>query len=155
MIKDKVTTQQTLFTYTTLGKLVDFKDNTLPIVEINDGYTTEIKPAHSCVKLSLQQLGSKVVLVIAENESMPVITGVIESEPVQIVRDTSVQSLSENVIKVDGKIIRLKAEESISIECGKTKITLTKEGKISLKGKYILSRAKKTNRIQGGQVGLN
>lgn len=155
MIKDKVVTQNTLFTYTVLGRLIDFDDNKFPLVEVINGQKSEIYQAYSCVKLTSRRLGDKVVLVIAENESMPIITGVIESDPVEIELNHSEKSLSKNVIKLDGNVLNLKAVEQISLECGQARISLTKDGKITIKGKYLLSRAKKANRIQGGSVELN
>lgn len=154
VIKDKAITHNSLFTYTVLGRLVDFDDNRVPIVEIVNGKSVERHPARSCIKLTSRRLGDKVVLVIAENEAMPIITGVIESEPVEVELENQ-SSITESVIKLDGNVLKLKAAESISLECGQAKITLTKDGKIKIKGKYLLSRAKKANRIQGGSVELN
>lgn len=151
--KDKIATLQPFFTYTTLGRLVDFNNDKQPVVEILNGQRTETHIARSCVKLSAVQLGAEVVLVLtAQNE--PIITGVIDAEPVDIQAEEN-PLLSANLMRVDGRIVDLKATERISLQCGDAKITLTKDGKITIKGKYLLSRAKKANRIQGGSVELN
>ncbi|QBH97027.1 hypothetical protein EKN56_11850 [Limnobaculum zhutongyuii] len=154
MIKEKISKLNRLFTYTTLGRLVDFKDDKHPVVEISDGTLTETHLARSCIKLTKVQLGSEVVLLLVGDNS-PVITGVIEAEPVEIVIEEQAPIFPKNVITVDGHVLDLKATERISLQCGQARITLTKDGKITIKGKYLLSRAKGSNRIQGGSVELN
>lgn len=47
------------------------------------------------------------------------------------------------------------AERKITLQCGKASITLHPNGKIVLRGEYILSDAKGVNRIAGGRVELN
>lgn len=47
------------------------------------------------------------------------------------------------------------AKRQITLRCGKSSITLYPNGKIALRGEYILSDAESLNRIAGGQVELN
>lgn len=49
----------------------------------------------------------------------------------------------------------LEAKRQITLRCGKSSITLYPNGKIALRGDYILSDAEGLNRIVGGQVELN
>ena len=49
----------------------------------------------------------------------------------------------------------LEAKRLITLRCGKSSITLYPNGKIALRGDYILSDAEGLNRIVGGQVELN
>ncbi|CAM4199619.1 DUF6484 domain-containing protein [Serratia silvae] len=150
-MKEQTKTRPALFTYTTLGRLIAFNEHQCPIVEVNAEQLSQPLEARSCVKLSPSQLGAEVILLMT-GENNPVITGVIEADPVEL----DITPLSPpNLLTVDGHAISLKAAERISIQCGETSITLTKEGKITLRGKYLLSRAKKANRIQGGSVELN
>lgn len=144
-------TRPALFTYTTLGRLVAFNAEKCPIVEMNAGQQPQTYVARSCIKLSPTQLGAEVILLITGENSV-VITGVIEAEPVEL--DITPLPLA-NLLTVDGHAISLKAANRISIQCGEASITLTKEGKITLRGRYLLSRAKRANRIQGGSVELN
>ena len=46
----------------------------------------------------------------------------------------------------------LTADKEIELRCGKASITLTKAGKILLRGEYLLSRSSGVNRIKGGSV---
>ena len=56
---------------------------------------------------------------------------------------------------VDRKRILFDAEEEIVLRCGEASITLTRSGKIIIKGSYLLSRSSGANRIKGGSVQIN
>jgi uncharacterized protein (DUF2345 family) len=47
------------------------------------------------------------------------------------------------------------ARRKITLQCGQSSITLHPNGKIILRGEYILSAAEGTNRMVGGQVEIN
>ncbi len=49
----------------------------------------------------------------------------------------------------------LSAKRKLTLRCGKSSITLHPNGKIVLRGEYILSDAEGTNRINGGRIELN
>lgn len=49
----------------------------------------------------------------------------------------------------------LEASRRITLRCGKSSVTLYPNGKIALRGDYILSDAQGINRVVGGQVELN
>jgi len=58
-------------------------------------------------------------------------------------------------VTIDGKRISLEAENEIVLKCGKASITLTKAGKVLIKGDYVLSHSSGENRIRGGSVSVN
>ena len=49
----------------------------------------------------------------------------------------------------------IEARRRITFRCGKSSITLYPNGKIALRGLYILSDAEGVNRIAGGRIELN
>lgn len=49
----------------------------------------------------------------------------------------------------------IESHNSLTLRCGKSSITLHANGKIVLRGEYILSDAEGVNRIAGGQIELN
>ncbi len=55
----------------------------------------------------------------------------------------------------DGRRVEISAEQEIVLRCGESSITLTRSGKIILRGAYVLSRSSGVNRIQGGSVQIN
>lgn len=58
-------------------------------------------------------------------------------------------------LSVDGKSLTFNADEQIVLRCGKASITLTKAGKIIIRGAYLLNRSSGVNRIKGGSVQIN
>jgi hypothetical protein len=51
--------------------------------------------------------------------------------------------------------LELVAEREIVLRCGQASVTLTRAGKIILRGTYVLSRSSGVNRIAGGSVQIN
>ncbi len=140
--------------------LVNFKDNPVdhPLVALT---TQSVSPAH---------IGRQVALLFANaNLQSPVIMGLIHS-PLQDMLENYQQpatheSTDENIelettlkvddVHIDGKKIVFTAEEEIVLKCGESSITLTKAGKVLIRGKYLLNRSTGVNRIMGGSVQVN
>jgi hypothetical protein len=51
--------------------------------------------------------------------------------------------------------IELVAEREIVLRCGEASITLTRAGKIILRGTYVLSRSSGVNKIKGESIQIN
>jgi len=51
--------------------------------------------------------------------------------------------------------LRLEAAKSIELACGESSLTMDAEGRVLLKGKDIVTRAKRTQKIRGGTVHIN
>ncbi|WP_373499033.1 DUF6484 domain-containing protein, partial [Desulfococcus sp.] len=58
-------------------------------------------------------------------------------------------------VTVDGRRITFDAREEIVLRCGKSSITLTRAGKILIRGAYLLTRSSGVNRIKGASVQIN
>jgi hypothetical protein len=56
---------------------------------------------------------------------------------------------------VDGKRVRVVANDEIVLECGDASITLRRNGRVVIKGTYVETHSDGTNRIKGGQVRIN
>jgi hypothetical protein len=61
----------------------------------------------------------------------------------------------DSEVSVDGKAVQFNAEEQIVLKCGKASITLTRAGKVIIRGAYLLNRSSGVNRIKGGSVHIN
>jgi hypothetical protein len=91
-------------------------------------------------------------VVVFENgdRSRPIIIGFIESlqpspaQPAQVVE-----------ADVDGKRVRVTAQDEIVLQCGSASVTLRRNGRVIIRGTYVESRSDGTNRIKGGQVQIN
>ena len=55
-------------------------------------------------------------------------------------------------VEIDGETLTLSAEREIVLRCGKASLTLTRAGKVLIRGAYLLSRSSGANRIKGGSV---
>jgi hypothetical protein len=58
-------------------------------------------------------------------------------------------------VQRDGERVVLSADKEIVLSCGEASITLTRAGKILIKGAYVSTRASGVNRIVGGTVEIN
>jgi len=102
--------------------------------------------------------GREVLLVFENNDPHhPIIVDTLYSlideivEPSSDVFDTEMPQ----EVTMDGKRISFDAENEIVLRCGKASITLTRAGKILIKGEYVLSHSSGENRIRGGSVSVN
>jgi uncharacterized protein (DUF2345 family) len=64
------------------------------------------------------------------------------------------EALDEH-FRVDAKTIELSASESIRIHTGKSIVTVTAAGEVTVRGRNITSRASNLNRVRGGVVKIN
>lgn len=51
--------------------------------------------------------------------------------------------------------LRLESKEELVLECGRARVALRADGKITIAGDHLLSRATVTNKVQGGSVQIN
>ncbi len=58
-------------------------------------------------------------------------------------------------VKVDGNRVVFDAKKEIILRCGKASITLTRAGKVLIRGAYLLNRSTGVNKIKGGSVQIN
>lgn len=134
-----------------IGILVAFRDER-PMVDFPDNRAGLI-PARTTVDLSelhgSEGLPVEVLLVFNEGQPLqPVIVGRLFPEAVT----PDAQSVQA---KVDGRRLVLTAQEEIELRCGQARIVLRKNGRISVRGVYVETRAKGVNRIKGGSVQIN
>jgi hypothetical protein len=57
--------------------------------------------------------------------------------------------------EIDGEMIVFDAKRDIVLRCGESSITLTRAGKIIIRGKYVVSDSTGLNQIRGGKIKLN
>ena len=125
----------------------------------NNPYTTPLL-AMTTINLSSADAGKQVVLSFDQgNPLRPIITGVLQHNqpPVQELAIDVSRELSEKLLqaKLDGDQVTLTADKEIVLQCGKSSITLTRAGKVLIRGAYLLSRSSGVNKIKGGSVQLN
>lgn len=130
-----------------------------PIVALS---TTEIRP---------DDLGRQVALLFADGDpERPVAIGMIRQPLDHIVdatekrdRNGSASTVDSNQLDrptpaealVDGERVLIDGKKEIVLTCGKASITLTRAGKVVIRGEYVVSRSSGANRIKGGSIQLN
>jgi hypothetical protein len=95
-------------------------------------------------------------LVLFENgdRTRPIIVGFIEAlQPAPPTRPAETTPVVE--ADVDGRRVRVTAQDEIVLQCGAASVTLRRNGRVIIRGTYVESRSEGTNRIKGGQVQIN
>ncbi len=101
--------------------------------------------------------GSRVLLIYEDDDvSNPIIIGFIHDRLTEE-RATVAVPVEEDSreLLVDGRRIVLKADEELLLSCGKSSVSLSKDGKVIIRGVHLISRASQTNKIKGGAVSIN
>lgn len=128
------------------ARIVGFSEACVILVEM-PGNPPRLTHARTVVPITPKELGQQVVLAFENGDfDKPIILGIILTAEV-LSRRTG--------ITVDGEKIVLHAEREIELHCGAASITLTKAGKVLIKGAYLSSHASGVNRIKGGSVQIN
>jgi Domain of unknown function (DUF6484) len=161
-----------------LARLDAIDESGRPLVSVSHIPDFSSRPALTTVPVLPQHIGRQVALMFTQGvTSQPVVIGFIHSPLSQIldVVLTSTESSKENsdevvfaerlpetksdddieTLHIDGKRILLEGREEVVLRCGESSITLSANGKISIRGKYLLSRSSGVNRILGGSVQVN
>lgn len=130
--------------------LVDFKEN--PKDEPLD--------ARSVTKVSNRDVGRDVVLVFERGiPDRPIIIGVIQPQfkgsEITILDQILAKAGEARVVEVDNDRVEIEADREVVLKCGEASITLTRAGKILIKGAYVVTRSTGVNRIKGGSVQIN
>lgn len=58
-------------------------------------------------------------------------------------------------VEADGEKLVLEARREVTLRCGKASITMTADGRVTIRGTQVLSRSDGPNRVQGASVQLN
>ncbi|MFO1049136.1 MAG: DUF6484 domain-containing protein [Geminicoccaceae bacterium] len=130
-----------------IGVLMGFAADGAPLVVYPGNQAEAAVPARSTAVLAPDDVGREVALLFEGGDpARPLVVGRLirpEATPALTVRDSVAETLS------------LAAEREIVLRCGKASITLTKAGKVLIRGEYISSRSSGAHRIKGGSVHLN
>lgn len=151
-----------------IGTLVAIDGEGRPLVNFSGNAVEHALIAITTLGLTKTHIGRQVALLFANGDlQSPVIMGLIHS-PLEEMLENFAQShtqsrdgvaietdLNVEDVQVDGKRIIFEAKEEIVFKCGESSITLTKSGKVLIRGKYLLNRSTGVNRIMGGSVQVN
>lgn len=108
--------------------------------------------------LAARDAGGSAVLVFENGDpALPIIVGLVQTvgRPADIAHNDSAGAPQVLEADVDGKRVRITAQDEIVLECGSASITLRRNGRVVVRGTYVESYSDGTNRIKGGQVRIN
>lgn len=96
--------------------------------------------------------GRSVLLLACEPPDLPIVVDFVEGD-----NDASSNAAGVESIRVssDGKQLCVEGRERIVLRCGKASITLTRAGKVLIRGTYLSSRSSGVCRMNGGSVQIN
>jgi len=141
----------------TVGVLVGIDNSGNPLVGFREDSLQEPVSARATVSLSRHDINRDVVLLFEEGDRRaPIVVGVIQPSkmPPDRAKGDGATQLAVGV-EADGERIVLTAEREIVLRCGASSITLTRAGKVVIRGEYIISRSAGVNCIKGGSVRIN
>lgn len=124
-----------------------------PLVKLQTRVAMEVVPARTTVALRSEQIGQQALVVCEDGDVYkPIVIGLLQS-PHRTAED--IPQRARLTIQADDERYVITAEREIVLKCGEASITLTRAGKVLIKGNYILSRSAGHNRIKGAAVDIN
>jgi hypothetical protein len=152
-----------------IGHIAGIDSQGQPLVEYVGNPTGQPLVAMSTMGITPGHVGRSAALLFANGDPRsPVIMGLIhsplhdlivayEAQPQEQASESHEHpsGLKADEVTVDGRRVVLEGKEEVVIKCGEASITLTKAGKILIRGNYLLNRSTGVNRIMGGSVQVN
>ncbi|HBO0861542.1 DUF6484 domain-containing protein [Pseudomonas aeruginosa] len=131
-----------------IGVLLDVPDAAAPVVAYPGCPSEHGLAAATTTQLGRADIGAQVALMfVAGDPRQPLLIGRIQRLPQE--------ALAAPLAQLDGERLEFSAEREIVLRCGKASITLTRAGKVIIRGAYLSSRSTGVNRIKGGSVQIN
>jgi hypothetical protein len=143
-VKAPATTAQT--DGVAIGLLLGFNDGAPLVVYPSNPQDTALR-GRSLVALSSDDIGSEVALLFEDGDRMrPLVIGRIIEHA---------RTDPPPVVVRDGEPVQIHANHRLELICGKAKIVLEEDGRITIRGSTLVSHASAANRIRGGSIDLN
>jgi len=131
-----------------IGALVGFAKDGVPLVDFSGNPQDSPVPARTIVVLSHEDVGREVALLFEGTDPVkPILIGPIVHPQQQRPQRVSVDR--------DRERLEFIADREIVLRCGNASITLTRAGKVLIRGAYVSSHSSGVNKIKGGAVHIN
>lgn len=141
-----------------IGEAAGITDTASPIVDFPENPDPQPIVARSTFDFQPRHVGCEVLLVFERGDCRwPVVIGVLNSQQSNGRRAGPGEVDPPEAVEVqrDGERVVITADREIVFQCGKASITLTRAGKVLIRGAYVLSRSSGVNKIKGGSVQIN
>ena len=107
------------------------------------------------IETAIAQCQQTLVLFERSDRTRPIIVGFIEALQPSVPVTPPAEAAPVVEADVDGKRVRVTAQDEIVLQCGSASVTLRRNGRVIIRGTYVETRSDGTNRIKGGQVHIN
>jgi hypothetical protein len=136
-----------------VGTLAAWDESGNPLVDYPENPTECFLPARTTVPLKQSDRGHEVALLLINGDRrQPLIIGLLKhTENPPVLANSKPPMTGE----IDGERLVFTAKKEIVLQCGAASLTLTKAGKVLIRGTYLFSRSSGVNRIKGGSVQIN
>jgi hypothetical protein len=143
-----------------VGSLAGVNDSGQPLVRHALDPSGRVTLARTTVPIRPAHIDREVVITFESGDvARPIVIGVLERPDDQNATEPRVTmpKVSRPIAQaaLDGEELVLSAQNKIILRCGEASITLTRSGKVLIRGAYLLSRSSGVNRIKGGAVQIN
>jgi len=112
-----------------------------------------VRTTRARIEKAIAERQQAVVVFEGGDRSKPLIVGFIEA--LDRPQPDAQAGLPVIEADVDGRRVRVTAQDEIVLECGSASVTLRRNGRVVIRGTYVETRSDGTNRIKGGQVQIN
>lgn len=132
-----------------IGWLVDIDDDGTPRVIVPQ-LLPKPRPVVSLAPLSRSQIGAQCAVMFGGGSlASPILMGMLHPNALTPSHTEDLQR------EDDGETLRIEHAKSISLQCGKASLRLTRDGRIELRGTTLISHSTGLNRVRGASVKLN
>lgn len=130
-----------------IGLFLGFDEQGEALVDYPGNPTATAMRARSIAAVTTKDGGRDAALLFENGDpSRPILVGLIQN---------CVNKLRPVGAEVDNEMLEFRAEKQIVFRCGEASITLTRAGKVLIRGKYVLSSSSGVNMVKGGVIHLN
>ena len=136
-----------------IGRLVRVERGGKVVVDYPGNPNGRPLVARTTIRLSPGESTGSVTLMFENGDpTKPIITGRLQE-----IAASSLRAGTNGRIQavLDDERVVLEAKREIELRCGKASLLLTAEGRVIIKGAYVLSRSSGPNKIKGATVHLN
>lgn len=143
-----------------VGRLVGLDATGGPLVDYAGNPGAEARLALATATYTPEMVGHEVALMFLDGDpARPLVLGAVQQSDgtaeSEIEAEIEAETAEPLDATVDGKRVRITGRDEIVLKCGKASLTLTRAGKVLIRGAYLLSRSSGVNRIKGGSVQIN
>jgi hypothetical protein len=141
------------FTGLVIGELIGIREDArTPLVLFQGQLSSAAVEARSVVDLHGSHVGKQVALMFDSGDpTRPIIMGVLREGA----EGSSQVKIGHAEVAADDERLIVTAKNQLVVRCGKASVTLTKEGKVIIRGTFVSSQSSGVNRVKGGSVQIN